>query len=120
MGEALYASEPVVRAILDRCDHVLNEIRGVSLLDTMFERPGSAGDLADPQWQKPALYALGCALSALWSSVAVSPSVALGYGPGALAAAQAAGVFGLEDGLRLAATLDDHETVTRSASIGAP
>ena len=107
MGEALYASEPVVRAVLDRCDTVLRESGRASLLDVMFGRPGAAGDLDDPAWTQPATYALACALTALWSSVGVQPSAAVGHGVGALAAAQAAGVFGLEDGLRLAAASDD-------------
>ncbi len=104
-GEALYESEPVVRAVLDRCEEVLREARGASLLDAMFGRPGSEEGLADPQWERPAAYALECALTALWSSVGVQPSIVLGHGVGAVAAAQAAGAFGLEDGLLLAAAL---------------
>ena len=102
-ASALYANEPVVRAVLDRCEEVFGEVRGASLLDVMFGRSGAAGDPGDPQWQRPAVYALECALTALWTSVGVSPGVALGHRVGALAAAQAAGVLGLEDGLRLAA-----------------
>ena len=101
MGEALYASEPVVRAALDRCDSVLREVRGASLLDVMFRQPPEA--LNDAAWTHPAIYALECALTALWASVGIQPNVVVGHGPGELAAAQAAGVFGLEDGLRLAA-----------------
>ena len=120
IGEELYASEPVVRAVLDRCEDVLNEARGTSLLDMMFGRPGSAGDPGDPQWKRPATYALDCALTALWSSVGVQPSIALGHGPGALAAAQAASVFGLEDGLRLAAAPDDPGAVLGGVAMGSP
>ena len=36
MGRTLYESEPVVRAVLDRCEQVIMEERGVSLLDVMF------------------------------------------------------------------------------------
>ena len=38
MGAALYRSEPVARAVLDRCDAVLREERNASLLDVMFGR----------------------------------------------------------------------------------
>ena len=103
MGAALYRSEPVARAVLDRCDAVLREERNVSLLDVMFGRAASAGDLADPGWSHPATYALGCALAAQWASVGLRPNVVVGYGAGELAAAHAAGVFDLEDGLLLAA-----------------
>ena len=105
MGEALYASEPVVRAVLDRCDAVLRETRGASLLDVMFGRAGASGiSLHDMAWTQPAIYALECALTALWASVGIQPDVVFGHSLGELAAAQAAGVFGLEDGLRFAAT----------------
>ena len=103
MGAALYASEPVVRAVLDRCDEVFGQERGGSLLDVMFGRPGAVGDLDDPQWKQPAIYALECALTALWSSLGIRPDVVLGHSLGEIAAAHTAGVFSLEDGLRLAA-----------------
>ncbi len=102
MGEELYDSEPAVRAVLDRCDELVREIQGASLLDVMFGRPGAAGDLDDPSWAQPAVYALQCALTALWSGVGIRPTAVTGDGIGDLAAAQAAGVFGLEDGMRLA------------------
>ena len=102
MGEALYRCEPVARAVLDRCDTEMRERRGVSLLDVMFGR-SAAGDLDDPAWTQPAIYALECALTALWASLGVRPDVVLGHSLGEIAAAQAAGVFTLVDGLRFAA-----------------
>ena len=103
MGKGLYQSEPVARAVLDRCEAVLLEERGVSLLDVMFGGAGSKGELGDTAWEQPALYALQCALTALWSSVGVHPGVVVGHSIGELSAAQAAGVFSLEDGMRFAA-----------------
>ena len=104
MGQALYESEPVARAILDRCDTVMQEVRGASLLDVIFGREGAKGELGDTAWEQPALYALECALTALWASIGIRPSVVLGHSVGELAAAHAAGVFSLEDGMRFAAT----------------
>ena len=120
LAAALYASEPVVRAVLDCCDDVIGEARDASLLDVMFGRSGAAGEPDDPQWQRPAVYALECALTALWSSVGVSPGVALGHGVGALAAAQAAGVLGLEDGLRLAVAPGDPGALPEGVAMGSP
>ena len=102
MGRDLYETEPVARAVLDRCEEVFREERGVSLLDAMFGREGAEGELGDTAWEQPALYALECALTALWSSVGIRPSAVLGHSVGELAAAQAAGVFSLEDGMRFA------------------
>ncbi len=103
MGQALYEQEPVARTVLDRCEEVFREVRGTSLLDVMFGRSEAEGPLNDTAWEQPALFALECALTALWSSVGVKPSVVMGHSVGELAAAHAAGVFGLEDGMRFAA-----------------
>ncbi len=103
MGRDLYDREPVVRAMLDRCDAVLRDERdGASLLDVMFGRPGAGGTLRAPEWAQPAVYALATAVTALWASVGIRPGVVTGHGAGELAAAWAADVFTLEDGLRLA------------------
>ena len=103
MGEALYESEPVVRAVLDRCDDVLREYRDISLLDVMFGRAGHGTLLDEAEWTQPAIYALECALTALWASVGIGPEVVVGHSLGEIAAAQAAGVYTLEDGLLFAA-----------------
>ena len=100
MGSALYRCEPVARAVLDRCEEVFRAERGTSLLEVMFGP--SECNLGRTEWEQPALYALECALTALWSSVGVRPSVVVGHSVGELAAAQAAGVFSLEDGMRFA------------------
>ncbi|MXX23294.1 MAG: SDR family NAD(P)-dependent oxidoreductase, partial [Rhodospirillales bacterium] len=102
VSKALYESEPVVRAVLDRCETVLRDERGGSLLEAMFERGGPADALNHSELGDPAAYALACALTALWSSIGIRPSVVGGRGAGEIAAAQAAGVFDLEDGLRIA------------------
>ena len=99
--ETLYRSEPVVRALIDRCDAILREKRTASLLDEQFGRTGPDRTLGDP-----ATFALQCGLTALWSSVGVSPGVVVGLGAGELAVAHAAGMLGLEEGLRLAMARD--------------
>ena len=108
MGQALYETEPVFRAVLDRCDALLRDNRGGSLLDVMFGRGGSPEDLDDPVWKQPAIYTLECGLTALWESVGVRPDVVFGHSLGEIAAAQAAGVFSLEDGLKFAAARGAH------------
>ena len=104
MGQALYEHEPIARAVLDRCEAAFRDARGTSLLDVMFGRDEGEGELEDTAWEQPALYALECALTVLWTSLGIRPSVVVGHSVGELAAAQAAGVFSLEDGMRFAAT----------------
>ena len=98
MGRDLYRSEPVVRVVLDRCDEAVRNQRGDSLLDVMF---GASGGLDDPAWSAVSVWALQSALAALWESVGVRPKVVAGDGLGEIAAGQAAGVFGLDEGLLL-------------------
>ena len=103
MGRDLFDHEPVARAVFDRCEDVFFEMCGTSLLDVMFGRT-SGEQMSDTAWEQPALYALECALTAQWSSVGIQPDVVLGHSVGEIAAAQAAGVFSLEDGMRFACT----------------
>ena len=103
MEEALYRTEPVVRTILDRCDEVLREQRGESLLEILFGQTDALGNPDGQAWAYPAAYALECSLTALWSSIGIRPSVVVGFGAGEFAAARTARIFSLEDGLRLAA-----------------
>ena len=100
MGRELYETEPVARAVLDRCEAVHVEETGDSILDAMFGRNDADLDLSE--WTQPGLYALDCALNALWASVGVRPDVVIGHSFGELPAAQAAGVFSIEDGMRIA------------------
>ena len=103
MGRALYDTEPVFRAVLEHCDKVLQQERDASLLDVIFGSGEDSEDLDDPAWTQPSIYAIECALTALWSSIGIRPDVVVGHSLGEIAAAQAAGAFSLEDGLRFAA-----------------
>ena len=102
MGMSLYESEPVFRDIVDRCEQVILDERKTSLIDRMFGTGGSANDLEDPKWVQPAIYTLECALTDLWASLGVTPSLVFGHSLGEIAAARTAGILSLEDGCRFA------------------
>ncbi len=105
-GRPFTARNPYIRAVLDQCDQWLRAERDTSLLDVMFGRSGAGdGDLNDPAWAQPAIYALEVALTALWESVGIRPDTVLGQGIGEVAAAQVSGALVREDGMRLAASL---------------
>jgi hypothetical protein len=55
-------------------------------------------------YAQPALFALEYALGVLWRSWGIEPAVVMGHSVGEYAAACLAGVFSLEDGLKLVAT----------------
>jgi acyl transferase domain-containing protein/acyl carrier protein len=99
MGAQLYAGEPVFRAAIDRCAELLKE---VPLLDILYPAQGVSA-IDETANTQPALFAIGYALSQLWQSWGIQPALVLGHSVGEYAAACAAGVFSLEDGLRLIA-----------------
>jgi acyl transferase domain-containing protein len=106
MAKTLYRTEPVVRAVLDRCDEVFqDQRRETTLRDLVLGQATGKAEAIDPAWSQPAVFAFQCAVTALWASVGIRPHVVSGRGVGVLAAAWCAGVLGLEDGLRFASAL---------------
>ncbi|QRK05997.1 acyltransferase domain-containing protein [Archangium violaceum] len=105
MGRGLYESQPVFRQTLDRCDALLRPLMERPLLEVLFAKEGVAEAelLTETRYTQPALFALEYALAELWRSWGVVPQAVLGHSVGELVAACVAGVFSLEDGLKLIA-----------------
>ncbi|NTX01461.1 type I polyketide synthase [Myxococcus sp. CA040A] len=101
MGKELFASEPRFREALERCDAVLASRLERSLLSVLFDEDAASTPLSRTAYAQPALFALQYALVELWKSFGIEPAAVLGHSVGELAAACAAGVFSLEDGLTL-------------------
>ena len=103
MGRDLYATSPVFRDALDRCATLLEPELDRPLIDLLY------GPAPDPEvidrtdYAQPALFSVGYALSALWRSWGIHPAVVMGHSVGEITAAQIAGVFSLEDAIRLIA-----------------
>jgi len=113
MGRELYATQPSFRATLDRCDALLQPYLGRSILAIMFgsalaspSTPASPAELPlldQTAYTQPALFVLEYALAQLWQSWGVQPALVMGHSVGEYVAACVAGVFRLEDGLKLIA-----------------
>ncbi|MXW07494.1 MAG: type I polyketide synthase, partial [Gammaproteobacteria bacterium] len=103
--DELCNSEPVLQAVLNQCDQAFRDEYDDSLLEILN---GDSKNWEKSAWTLPAVYSLECAITALWNSLGIHPSVVVGYGVGELAAAQAAGVISLEDGVRLAALYGEY------------
>jgi epothilone polyketide synthase D len=101
MGQQLYNTQPVFRAALERCRHVLRGELPSDLLAVMFEDTGGALD--ETQYAQPALFAIEHALVELWRAWGVEPAAVLGHSVGEYVAASVAGVMSWEEALRLVA-----------------
>ncbi len=104
MAHTLYQAQPAFRAALDRCATLLQPHLDRPLLDLLFDA-ADPNDRTHPLHQtaytQPALFAIEYALTELWRSWGITPQAVLGHSVGEYVAAVLAGVFSLEDGLRL-------------------
>ena len=103
MGAELYASQPTFRQILDRCDAILRPYLEKPLLEVLYPPAGERSPLDETGYTQPALFAVEYAVAELWQSWGIRPQVVMGHSMGEYVAACVAGVFSLEDGLRLIA-----------------
>ncbi len=101
MGRQLYDTEPQFRKTLDYCDSILRPYLEHSLLDILYASAGNESLLNETAFTQPILFAIEYALAQLWKSWGIEPSVVIGHSLGEYVAACVAGVFSLEDGLKL-------------------
>ncbi|MEL6261458.1 MAG: aminotransferase class I/II-fold pyridoxal phosphate-dependent enzyme [Cyanobacteria bacterium J06626_6] len=107
MGRELYESQPVFQAELKRCAEMLTA-EGIDLLGVLYgaKQAGwqTESTLIDQTAHtQPVLFAFEYAIAKLWQSWNVMPRVVMGHSLGEYVAACIAGVFSLEDGLKLVA-----------------
>jgi acyl transferase domain-containing protein len=128
MAAGLYRDEPVFREALDRCSEILLPILGEPLPELLFPagvdgeadggeavdlrrmlrrdlspQDGAAGRLAETAVAQPVVFAVEYALTRLLLDWGLQPQALVGYSLGEYVAACVAGVFPLEDALRLVA-----------------
>jgi acyl transferase domain-containing protein len=102
MGRQLYETQPLFRKILDQCEQLFRAQTNRSLLAILFAQTAdAAGSIHRTGYAQPALFALEYALQALWVSWGIRPAAVMGHSVGEVVAACVAGVFSLEEGLKL-------------------
>lgn len=107
MGRSLYESESVFRQEIDNCAAILKPHLGLDLRDLLYPAQAVTDELRDAVTQtilaQPAIFSIEYALAKLWMSWGIQPSVMIGHSVGEFVAACLAGVFNLDDALRLIA-----------------
>lgn len=129
MGQELYRYEPLFRKEVDYCCDFLKSHLGADLREIMFAESDTTGDgetggrgldlrqmlrgetredeasqrLNQTIYSQPALFVIEYALARLWMHWGIVPKAMIGYSIGEYTAACLAGVFSLDDALRLVA-----------------
>ncbi|MCP4987962.1 MAG: SDR family NAD(P)-dependent oxidoreductase [Colwellia sp.] len=113
MGLELYKTQPFFRSTIDTCAEILRPYLLKPLLKVLFPQEFShisplekeeselEAILNETAYTQPVLFALEYALAQLWLSWGIKPEVVMGHSIGEYVAACVAGVFNLEDGLKL-------------------
>jgi acyl transferase domain-containing protein/SAM-dependent methyltransferase len=103
MGRELYETSPTFRRVMDRCEEILRPHLERPLLSVLYPQTDYASLLDETAYTQPALFAIEYALAELWRSWGVQPTFVMGHSAGEFTAACVAGVFDLEDALKLVA-----------------
>ncbi|MFF7300228.1 beta-ketoacyl synthase N-terminal-like domain-containing protein [Streptomyces sp. NPDC008265] len=105
MGADLYRTEPVFRAALDRCAEILLPHLGWDVREVAFAADGeeTRERLRQTLYTQPTVFCLDYATAQLLLSWGAAPSAMTGHSLGEYVSACLAGVFSLEDVLRVVA-----------------
>ncbi|WP_326588796.1 type I polyketide synthase [Streptomyces sp. NBC_01294] len=105
MGADLYRTEPVFRAALDRCAEILLPHLGWDVREVAFAADGeeTRERLKQTLYTQPTVFSLDYATAQLLLSWGVEPAAMTGHSLGEYVSACLAGVFSLEDILRVVA-----------------
>ena len=101
MGRTLFETQPIFRQALQKCDNILSQYLTHSIIDLIYSKNETKELLHLTAYTQPALFSIEYALAILWRSWGITPDIVLGHSVGEYVAACLAGVFSLEDGLKL-------------------
>ncbi|MCB9183926.1 MAG: amino acid adenylation domain-containing protein [Flavobacteriales bacterium] len=107
MGRDLCESEPVFKKHFDRCCELFSKEFGTSLRDIIFPKAGeeekAAEQLKQTIYTQASLFTMHYSLAKLWMHWGITPDAMMGHSIGEFSAGCLAGVFSLEDAVKLVA-----------------
>ncbi len=107
MGRDLHASEPVFAQHFDQCCALFSEELNTDLKAIIFpkasEEEKAAEQLKQTVYTQASLFTMHYSLAKLWMHWGITPDAMMGHSIGEFAAACLAGVFSLEDAVKLVA-----------------
>ncbi len=105
MGRQLYETQPIFRDAMDQCASLALPHLQQPLLEVIFakDNSGTISPLDQTAYTQVALFAIEYSLARLWRSWGIEPFAVMGHSVGEYVAACIAGVFALEDAIRLVA-----------------
>ncbi|MFZ9271414.1 MAG: type I polyketide synthase, partial [Prochlorococcaceae cyanobacterium] len=107
MARGLHDQHPVFREAFERATALLDPLLEQPLASVLFPAEGgeeqAATRLNQTAFTQPALFVVGYALAQLWQSWGLKADLLMGHSVGEIVAAHLAGVFSLEDAIKLVA-----------------
>jgi len=100
MGQDIYHHHPTFKKVIDRCAEIYLSYSSVPLADIIFSEKNTS-QLHQTENTQPTIYAIEIALATTLMELGYKPDVVLGHSVGEYAAACVAGVFSIEDGMRM-------------------
>ena len=104
MGKELYEKSSVFRKAINKCDEILGRLSVRSLLEILYPEDRDTSNsllLNQTAYTQPAIFAVEYALAQVWQSWGIKPDIVMGHSLGEYVAATIAGIFSLEDALKL-------------------
>jgi len=107
MGYQLYLQEPLFRSQVDECCREAKQSLGLDLLPILFSahasEAGAQARINETEYTQICLFIISYSLARLWMQWGVKPNAMIGHSIGEYAAACLAGVFSVNDALKLVA-----------------
>jgi acyl transferase domain-containing protein len=103
MAHDLYRTQAAFREHFDRCADLFEAELGEDLREVIFAAPEEEHPVNRTEYTQPALFAVEYALVRTLETYGIRPSVMIGHSLGEIVAATVAGVFALEDAVRVVA-----------------